>query len=146
MIHFTNTRDPVDFPMTIEKQKAAAMTAQRNQYLRDSEKKYRTELLEQAKQENVGIVHIFDKNFPQGGLTVAFAKVSQYKSGKMVAVAVATCSSEDVFSKKIGTTLALQYFFAGMTIELPILNNFDERDINYAVKCAFTAMYDHGAM
>lgn len=102
-------------------------------------------ILERAKEEGVGIVHIFDKEYPQGGLTVAFKKVSPYRRGRMVEVAVATCSPEDVFSKRIGTHLALEAFFYGTTMELPLLIGYPEEDVNGAVKTAFMAMmgYDY---
>lgn len=129
-----------------KQQTAAAMSAKQRTEDREAEKQERASLLATAKDEGVGLVHIFDRNFPYGGLSVAFSKVSPYKSGKMVKVAVATCSNEDAFSKKLGTTLALNSFFNGETIRLPLLNSFHERDLNYAVKCAFTALYEHGGM
>ncbi len=102
---------------------------------------YREQLLDKAKLFNVRTVHIFDKLYPKGGLTVAFAKVSEYKSGKMVECAVATCSDQDTFSKKTGTTIALEKFFDGHTIELPLLTYYDLCDMNHVVKRAFAALY-----
>lgn len=102
---------------------------------------YRTELLEKARLLKIGIVHIFDADHPVGGLTIAFRKSSQYKSGKMVECSVASCSDQDAFSKKIGTTIALEKFFDERTIELPLLAYYDLRDLNGVVKRAFTAMY-----
>jgi hypothetical protein len=102
---------------------------------------YRAELIAKARLLKIGTVHIFDTDNPKGGLTVAFRKMSQYKSGKMVECAVATCSDEDAFSKKIGTTRALENFFDGNTIELPLLAYYDLRDLNGVVKRAFTALY-----
>ena len=101
----------------------------------------RLELIEVAKEEGIGIVHIFDKENPKGGLTVAFRKNSPYKSGKMVSVAVATCSTQDTFSKKLGTKLAIQEFLEGKTINLPLLVAYEDEDINGAVKRAFSALY-----
>ena len=102
---------------------------------------YRGQLLDKAKLLNVHTVHIFNKLYPKGGLTVAFRKVSEYKSGKMVECAVATCSDQDIFSKKTGTTIALEKFFDGNTIELPLLAYYDLCDMNHVVKRAFTALY-----
>ena len=102
---------------------------------------YRTELLNKAKLLRIGIVHVFDPNAPKGGLTVAFRKSGQYKSGKMVECSVASCSDQDSFSKKIGTTIALEKFFDERTIELPLLAYYDLRDLNGVVKRAFTALY-----
>jgi len=98
-------------------------------------------LLEQAQDEGVGLVHIFDEYDPKGGLSVAFRKVSPYKSGKMVRVAVATCSKDDSFSKKTGAKQALELFFSNKTIDLPILQSFREENLNYAVKLAFLSLY-----
>lgn len=103
----------------------------------------REDLIEQARDEGVGIVHVFDYNYPKGGLTVAFRKISEYKSGIMVECAVATCSPKDTFSKKVGTQRALEMFFAGETIGLPLLMYSEARDINGAVKRAFTALYEN---
>lgn len=102
---------------------------------------YRTELLEKAKLLKIGTVHIFDPDAPKGGMTIAFRKISEYKSGKMVECSVANCSNEDAFSKKTGTTIALLNFFEGNTIELPLLHYYDLRDLNGVVKRAFTALY-----
>ena len=102
---------------------------------------YRSKLLDKAKLLDVRTIHIFDKEYPKGGLTVAFHKASQYKSGKMVECAVATCSDKDTFSKKTGTTVALEKFFEGQTIELPLLTYYELCDMNSVVKRAFTALY-----
>lgn len=100
-------------------------------------------LLNKAVLQKVGIVHIFDEMNAKGGLTVAFKKTSPYKSGAMVTVAVATCSKLDAFSKKIGTERALEMFFTGQTIQLPLLQTFAEEDLAYAVKNAFRRLYDY---
>ena len=102
---------------------------------------YRAQLIDKAKLLNVYTIHIFDKQYPKGGMTIALRKISQHKSGKMVECAVANCSDQDTFSKKIGTTIALEKFFDGQTIELPLLAYYDFRDINSVVKRAFTALY-----
>lgn len=103
----------------------------------------REDLIERARDEGVGIVHVFDYNYPKGGLTVAFLKISKYKSGIMVECAVATCSPKDTFSKKVGTQRALEMFFAHETVSLPLLMYSEDRDINGAVKRAFTALYEN---
>jgi len=100
------------------------------------------DLLNQALEDKVGIVHIFDPVYPKGGLTVAFRKSNEFKSGCMVNVAVATCSQEDNFNKRIGNMRALKMFYNGETISLPILNTLPADDINWAVKNAFKALYD----
>ena len=101
----------------------------------------RTELLEWAKVTGVSVVHIYDKDAPKGGLSVAFRKMSHYTSGIMVEVAVATCSAEDAFSKKTGTLLALRRFNEGEVIALPLNTDVNGEGLNYTVKLAFSAMY-----
>ena len=101
----------------------------------------RQELLEGAKEQGVGLVHIYNPENPKGGLTVAFRKVSPYRNGRMVECAVHTCSKYDNFNKKVGTLGALTKFEDAETIQLPLLNMYPERDLAYAVKVAFTALY-----
>ena len=102
---------------------------------------YRSALLTKAKADGVGIVHIFNEFDAKGGLTVAFQKSSEYTSGVMVTVAVNVCSKEDAFSRNIGTTGALDKFFDGQTIELPLLNQWEAEDLSMAVKFAFSQFY-----
>ena len=110
-------------------------------YVKQFEEDRRQEMLLKAKLCGVGIVHIKEHDtWRKGGMTVAFRKCNQYKSGRMVEVAVAVCSPEDTFSRKIGTSMALQKFFSGETIELPLLTYWLPEDINEAVKKAFTAL------
>jgi len=102
----------------------------------------RKELLEYATAEGVGIVHIFDKNNPKGGLTVAFRKIMPERvSHNMVQVAVATCSLMDNFSRKIGTAMALNKFECGETIDLPLSSGWKDEDLAGIVKRKFTALY-----
>jgi len=103
-------------------------------------KRYRIEMMDAAKEAGVGIVHVF-RDGEKGGLTIAFKPASKFGSGRMVQVAVATCSVEDYFNKKIGVVVALERFFDGDTIELPLLQSYAEEDLSYAVKQAFTALY-----
>lgn len=102
---------------------------------------YREELLNQALREGVGIVHIFHTHDAMGGMTVAFKKANEFESGTMVEVAVASCSKLDPFSKKVGTEQALEKYFDGETIMLPLLNHYHGRDIAFAVKRKFTALW-----
>ena len=101
----------------------------------------RAELLDYSTKMGVGLVHIYDKEYPKGGVTVAFRKTTQYKSGVMVEVAVATCSTQDSFSKKIGTVLALAKFADGETIYLPINCALNGENLAYNIKLAFSALY-----
>jgi hypothetical protein len=87
-----------------------------------------------AAENNIKIVHIFNKERPKGGLTVAFRKTMPHQaSTNMVEVAVATCSLADNFSRKIGTHLALQSFEEGNTIRLPLSYGYPEEDLNKTV-------------
>ncbi len=116
------------------------MTEKQVQRQRDED--YRLDLMAKATILGVGLVHIYDTENHKGGLTVAFRKVSQFGSGKMVQCAVNTCSNKDSFSKKIGAKGALEKFFNGETIELPILESWGEEDLNWVVKHSFTSLYD----
>ena len=94
-----------------------------------------------AKLEGVGIVHIFDADWPKGGMTVAFKKSNPYKSGVMVDIAVNNCSTEDTFSRSHGTVGALEKFFEGKIIQVPLLRFYDERDLPTLIKTHFRRMY-----
>ena len=138
----TTEQNPWPFPMEKPTEKS---TEHSGANLMDAFKRmvtdYRQTLLSQAREEKIGIVHIHDSDYPKGGLTVAFQKTNEYKSGRMVTVSVAVCSPEDTFSRKIGTQHALEKFFNGETIQLPLLQYHIVEDINWAVKQAFTALY-----
>lgn len=131
------------FPRIMPKETHVGInTSNLNAEIRKLAEEYRMSLMARAKDENVGIVHIHSDNWPRGGLTVAFRKANEFKSGTMVEVAVNTCSSKDMFSRKLGTTGALTKFFDGETIQLPLLNMYQEEDINWAVKQSFTALWE----
>lgn len=106
-----------------------------------AENEYRNALLAKAKADGVGIVHIFNEYSAKGGLTVAYQKANEYDSGVMVTVAINVCSKEDSFSRSIGTRGALDKFFDGQTVQLPILNNWEPEDISLAIKFAFSQFY-----
>jgi len=112
-------------------------------HIKLAEENLRKQMLLKAKICGVGIVHIKDdEGWRKGGMTIAYKKSSRYKSGRMVEVAVAVCSPEDTFSRKIGTKIALEKFFLEQVIELPLLGSYTEENISWAVKQAFTAMWD----
>lgn len=106
------------------------------------QKEYRAKLLAHAKAEGIGIVHINPNYLNKGGLTIAFKKCNDFKSGVMVDVAVAVCSDKDTFSRKIGAQIALEKFWRSETIQLPLLRLYTENDLSYSVKVAFSALYD----
>ena len=136
----TKQTSPWPFPTIMPSKTDHQSLADVKSRLRTAIKQYREELHESAKAENIGIVHVYSDG-EKGGLTIAYRKSNEFSSGCMVEVAVATCSNADTFSKKIGVQIALEKFFDNSTIELPLLKSFEARDISYAVKEAFTAMY-----
>lgn len=97
----------------------------------------KVELAKAATQARLNIVHIFDETDHHGGMTIVFRKTTEHKSGDMIEFAVANCSQEDAFSKKIGARIATENFLAGRTTQLPILRNLDKTDINGSVKQFF---------
>lgn len=104
----------------------------------------RKALLEDAENEGVSIVHIFNPASPKGGLTVAFRKhLPEHTSTNMVEVAVVTCSSVDTFSRKVGTAMALSDFFTDKTIDLPLSTGYADEDLNAIVKQKFSALYGY---
>ena len=72
-------------------------------------------------EEGVRIVHFFDYyDLKSGGCTVAYRRVTDKLSNRMVECSVAYCHPGEVFTKKVGTFLALQRFDWGNTVTLPI--------------------------
>ena len=123
-----------------ESKALANSIANSNKQIAEAEKLERAKLIAYAKSLDVGIVHIFDVDYPKGGMTVAYQKSTPYNFGDMVRVAVATCSEEDTFNRKIGTTIALNNFFDGKIIELPLLRNHLTDDLSFYVKNLFTRL------
>lgn len=113
-------------------------------HIKLAEENLRKEMLLKAKLCGVGIVHIKsdEGGWRKGGMTIAFKKSNRYARGRMVEVAVAVCSPDDTFSRKIGTKLALEKFFCEEVIELPLLEFYSPEDINQAVKQAFSNMWN----
>jgi len=97
--------------------------------------------LTKAKLEGVGIVHIFDKDFPKGGMTIAYKKCNPYKSGIMVDIAVNTCSEADTFSRSHGTVGALEKFFDGQVVSLPLLKFCNKDELALVIKQHFKRMF-----
>lgn len=120
---------------------AAEQVATNERVARQLSKENRAFLLNKARVLGVGLVHVFDKEDPMGGLTIAFKPRTDYKSNTMVEVAVVTCSKMDNFSKSIGTARALDAFFNGITIDLPLMLHYNRKNLPFAVKEAFSPMY-----
>lgn len=73
---------------------------------------------------HIRIVHLFNKKYPYGGCTIAYAPEvydSQgYPRGKFAKVAVAWCSNRDRYSRPLGEYLAVSKWANGETVVLPI--------------------------
>jgi hypothetical protein len=105
-------------------------------------KQERGDMLDWANSEGIRIVHVFNPELPKGGLTVAFRKcMPDQVSTNMVECAVATCSRMDSFDRKCGTHYALCKFGNGETISLPLSSGYEQEDLSFIVKRAFTAFY-----
>lgn len=105
----------------------------------------RQRLLEDATRNGVSVVHVFDHDYPKGGLTVAFRKSRpNERSTNMVDCAIATCSYSDNFNRKIGTQIALNKWFTKDTVELPLASGHEDEDLNGRVKRKFMALYFQG--
>ena len=131
------------FPRIMPKQLTVGInTTELQSELRQLANEYRMSLMARAKEDKIGIVHIHNEYYPRGGLTIAFKKANEFKSGTMVEVAVNTCSDKDMFNRKLGTVGALRKFFDGETIQLPLLKMYQEEDLSWAVKQAFTGLWD----
>ena len=127
---------------TPEQIQAALKQSQINKAIKIEEDALHKELLADAKAYGVGVVHVFNELNPMGGLTIAFRKAEPNQtSTNMVEVAVATCSYSDNFSRKIGTTFALEKFFSEMTILLPLAAGYEDEDLAGSVKRKFSALY-----
>lgn len=111
--------------------------------IKQEQEAIRRELLENAQVKGVQVVHVFDPERPKGGLTIAFRKhIAEHTSTNMLQISVATCSTLDNFSRKIGTMLALQSFFNENTIDLPLSSGCADEDLNKIVKDTFTRLYN----
>ena len=109
---------------------------------RDLDKEYKLTMLHRASVLGIQVVHVRSDYGSKGGMTIAFRKSSQYKSGRMVDLSIATCSIEDQFNKGIGMVNALEKFFDGETIQMPLLNAFEDENLAEVVKVVFTRLYN----
>jgi hypothetical protein len=82
------------------------------------------------------ITHIIDPS-GKGGVTMAWRKMSGTKNARMVEVAVAYCSPNDVFTKKIGKQTALENFEAGMTVLVPARTDKNDDSIPFNLRNMF---------
>ena len=109
---------------------------------RQDTEKFREDLLRDAKTNGVSVVHVFDKEHPYGGLTIAFRKAKPNQvSTNMVTCSIVTCAYQDTFNRKVGTELALRNWFDGETIDLPLSTGYADEELNGIVKRKFTQLY-----
>lgn len=122
-----------------QKREEKELARQNERAVRDSQK----DEIAAGLASGIKLVHVFNPDHPYGGLTIAFKKTNPYaKNGKMVTVAVSVCSDEDAFCRRVGAFYAIDNFNLGQTLQLPLLKSYLEEDIAYAVKEAFTALYE----
>ena len=75
-------------------------------------------IVQEAEKAGVRFIHCHAQGV-KGGVTIAYRHTSPDYNGKMVEVAVAYCSPEDKFVKKVGAALAANRFMCGQTITVP---------------------------
>lgn len=99
--------------------------------LRDFPREVYDEMLEAALETGVHIVHY--RTGRTGGATIAWRRVSDNPSNRMIEVSMSFCSPRDTFVRRLGTFQALTNFFEGATIMFPI-GSKDSECINIAVR------------
>lgn len=90
---------------------------------------------------DIKVCHLFDKYRPYGGITVAYKKCSDFHNTRMVEIAVACCSKNDIYNKKVGARLAMERFLDGYTIELPLRSNNSDSSIVTNITKMFQGFY-----
>jgi hypothetical protein len=79
------------------------------------------EYLQMAKEDQVHIVHSFNPDHPKGGYTLAWQRDNPFSvRGKMIRVSVTFCSDKDHYTRKVGAFQALENFYKGASILLPV--------------------------
>lgn len=93
-------------------------------------------LLIAAKQEDVHIVHNFDRWYPWGGFTATWQRTNESAKCKMIRVSISYCSKKDQFCRRTGAFNALSNWNSGNTIMVPI-GCEDSEYIVRALRCMF---------
>lgn len=96
-----------------------------------------TELLTEAKEDGIHLVHTFNKYYTKGGFTVAWQRAAGHKKCRMINVSVCFCSPNDFFARKIGAMNALADFYNGQKIQVSLGSEDD-----YEVVSALRNMFD----
>lgn len=73
---------------------------------------------------HIRVVHLFDKESPRGGCTVAYMPEihdgAGYPKGKFARVAVAWCNPSDTYDRKTGELIAVELLLDGNCVLMPI--------------------------
>jgi len=91
------------------------------------------QMLEDVVQDQVHVVHVFDRDYPKGGFTVAWQRAASHKNSRMVNLSVAYCNPNDTFIRKIGFYNAVNNLYNGKYISLPIGDPNSEIIVNRLV-------------
>jgi hypothetical protein len=82
------------------------------------------ELLEFKDKMFVRVVHLFDKEDPQGGATIAYRPLIcnsvGFPQGKFAEVSIAWCNKLDRYDRKLGELIALTKLHRGECVTMPI--------------------------
>jgi hypothetical protein len=94
---------------------------------------------------HIRIVHLFNKEHPYGGCTIAYQPIRHdgngYPIGTFARVAVSYCNTKDRYNRKLGQQLALENLLEGEFIKLPIY--FQGRPV-VALKQIFQDIFTYG--
>lgn len=78
-------------------------------------------------QEHIRVVHLFDKDFPYGGCTIAYRPErhdnSGFPTGRFARVSVAYCSPSDRYSRRTGEAIAVGKLIGNESVLMPIYRN-----------------------
>lgn len=89
----------------------------------------------------VKLLYLIDPCTRKGGVTVAYREAGAFRNSRMVEVSVAYCNPRDFFSKKIGRSIALENFYNGASITLPLRDPSDDNSIVDNLKTMFGQFY-----
>jgi hypothetical protein len=92
-----------------------------------------TEIIADFKAMGGRVMHFRpDRFYNVRGMTIAFIQ----KSGR-IEVATAVQHRADDFTKKVGTKTAIEHFFAGKTVTIPLRRSSRSSSDDYTIKSAF---------
>lgn len=78
-------------------------------------------------EQHIRVVHIFDKHYPYGGVTIAYRPErhdsSGFPTGKFASVSVAYCNPSDRYSRRTGEAVAIGNLISGSSILMPVYFN-----------------------